>query len=116
MKQFFSNPWTIGTLIVLAIGGIILWFRNNNGGALEAPATKCCTKRDQNCRCTEHVWKKSSECEAVPCPPYVERFIIDNVNTVDGRPTGNNGLGGGIGVGTPVGGLGGLAGGGFVAR
>ena len=112
MKNFFTNPWTIFGLVVLAIVGIVIWIRNNNGGALNAPATKCCTKRDQNCRCTEHVWKKSSECEAVPCPPYVQRFVypVDNVNTVDG------GLGGGIGVGTPVGGLGGLAGGGFVPR
>lgn len=28
----------------------------------------CCTVRDNNCHCTDYVWKKSSDCETVPCP------------------------------------------------
>lgn len=118
MKKFFSNPWTIGTLILLAIGGIVLWMRDRNGDVNNGISTRekqcptCCIKYNEKppYQCIDVAIRDCIRCGEGNAP-YGRVIPITGVVT-DGNAEGNVG----VGVGNPIGGLTGLAGGGFISR
>lgn len=79
MKQ--STIWYI--LLGAGILYLIYWLWQNGyfdfltgSTDRQATAVPCCVKRDANCMCTEYVYKKSAECETVPCPGL--NFFVQN--------------------------------------
>lgn len=71
--------WTPG---IFTLGGAVIGAISGKNGGDEkfspatgvrrpspsaAPAIKCCTERDAQCHCIKWEWRKSSDCDTVPC-------------------------------------------------
>lgn len=65
---------------VVGVWGIMNYSRN--GGFLRETGIPCCVKRDVNCHCTEYVYKKSEDCETVPCPPLIYTHPTERPNDI----------------------------------
>lgn len=53
---------------VATVWGIMNYSRN---GRADTELIPCCTERDADCHCIEHEFKKSEDCDTVPCPTKV---------------------------------------------
>lgn len=70
-KKNMKASTILYVILVIALVYGIYWLYKNGyfGNSAERQlAVKCCIERDANCNCTSYVYKKSEDCETVPCP------------------------------------------------
>lgn len=94
--------WTI----VIVVIALLIIFRKNIANMFGADSSKqsgvkCCTQRDINCQCTNYEYKKSEDCVPVPCPE-VRKVTIKTYPSGGSRPTGNDGIGHPMPIGSIV--------------